>query len=168
MQDSIGGLPTDTRSRRYLERFPNSKLVRKLRERGELGPDERVVAGFPMSKVSPAINLTALIGLLPGLLAVLIVQRFSYLVVTDRRVLVTRWSTTGTNIDRVLSLDRPVYLSLSETPKKSHFFGNKVRFPQEIAGFLGRDKAYAQLGLVAAYGFQEARSAAEAPHTSTT
>ena len=158
MQESAAGPQVPPMGRRFLER-QKGKVEQSLRERGELAADERVVSGLPLVKVSPAIGLTAIAGVLPGVILTLIVQRTCYLLVTDRRVLVTGWSISGTKSDRLLSLDRPVRLALAENPKKSHFFGNKVRLPREIADFLGRDTARATLGLVAEHAFGEARAA---------
>lgn len=152
--------PPDKRSRFFLRKFPNNRFIRKLRTAGVLSPDEQVLSGLPMSKRSPAVVLFAILGVLPALLVLFALQRFCYLILTNRRILVTRWSVTGTRPDGMLELQYPVHLSLSENPKPSHFFGNKVRFPQEIAQFLGRETAYTQLGNVADYAFRQARGSA--------
>jgi hypothetical protein len=157
MADAMTGAPTDRLSQRYLGRLEKLKAVRNLREKGELGADEQVLAGVPMFKRSPGISLVVLIGILPGLLTVLLAQRICTLIVTNRRVLMTGWSMSGSKAEQVLTLNRPVHLALSETPKKSHYFGNKVRLPAEIVTFLGRDVAYAQLGILAEYAFRVAR-----------
>lgn len=157
--------PPDKRSRFVLRKFPNNRFIRKLRAAGVLAADEQVIAGVPMSKRSPAIVLLAVVGILPALIVLFTLQRFSVLIVTNRRVLVTPWSMNGKKAEGMLQLNRPVNLALTENPKPSHFFGNKVRLSQEIAQFLGRETTYTQLGNVADYAFREARGtgAGDAP-----
>lgn len=157
MADPMTGAPSDRFSQRYLGRLEKTKAVRNLREKGELGADEQIIAGVPLFKRSPGINMVVLIGILPGVLTVLFAQRLCTLLVTNRRVLVTGWSMGGSKAEQVLALNRPVHLALSETPKKGHTFGNKVRLPGEISSFLGRETAYAQAGLLADYAFRVAR-----------
>lgn len=130
------------------------------REAGVLGPDDEVEATVQLTKFSPAMILLILVGIVPGILLLLLFQRFCLVLVTGHEVIVTGWALgTKKSLRKVLRLARPQRLTLSEPPKRSHFFGNKVQLPAEIATFLGRDIAYAQFGMMADEAFEVARTA---------
>jgi hypothetical protein len=153
--------PTDRVAKRYLERLPKNAWIRKAGEAGVLGADEQVVVCLPMFKLSPSFGLLIFVGLLPAIIFAIFVQRTSYLYVTNRRVVVTSFGRSAKKmLQSVLSLDRPVHLALAQDPRPSHYFGNKVTLPPDIASFLGKPTVYAQLGTVADYAFRVARTPA--------
>lgn len=153
---------TDRASKRFHENLPKNRFVRKLRETGVLGPDDQVVAAAPMLKLPPAVALTVWLGLLPGLIVLIGYQRQCWLIVTQRDVVLTGLFRSSPKPDQAIRVPRPVYLSLAENPKPSHFFGNKVALPPEIASRLGRGTLNAVNGNLADHAFGLARTPGQA------
>jgi hypothetical protein len=136
------------------------KTIAAARERGVLAPDDDVQAVAQLVRYNPAIVLLFLVGLIPGFVAMLGFQRQCFLLVTAGHVVFTRWTLYGgpKAVAEPLRLERPIQLALSEQPKKSHFFGNRVVFPPEVAQFLGKDAGHAQFGNAADEAFRIART----------
>jgi hypothetical protein len=153
---------TDRASKRFHANLPKNRVLRKLREVGILGPNEQVLAAVPLLKLPQAVALTVWLGLLPGLIILIGFQRQCWVIVTDRDVVLTGFFQKSPKPDRAIRVPRPVYLSLAENPKPSHFFGNKVTLPPEIASRLGRGTLQAVNGNLADYVFGVARTPAEA------
>jgi hypothetical protein len=149
---------SDRASKRFHENLPKNRFLKKLREVGILGPDEQVLAVAPMMKLPQAVALTVWLGLLPGLIILIGFQRQCWLIVTDRDVVLTGFFQKAPKPEQAIRVPRPVYLSLAENPKPSHFFGNKVTLPPEIASRLGRETLQAVNGNLADYAFSLART----------
>ena len=167
---SPAGLPTrDQRSVRALDKLAKGKAVRAARQYGLLDPDEEVVGGVVLFKRTPILNLliNPLLGVLPGLIIVLALQRYALLIVTDRRVILTPWYWNGPKkkFDEAMHLGRPVPIGrLTETPRSVSQFGAKAMLAPDAQALLGRSDAYVQWGVNAAYAFRYAETA---PSTST-
>lgn len=120
------------------------------RNTGLIGSDDEVVGMALLSKRPPYLGL-------------LMIQRYSTVLVTEREVFVTPWVANmgpfQSSLSNALRLRRPQRLSLSEQPKRAHFLGNNVSLPESMAAFLGQDAAHVQYGLVAENGFKLAGTA---------
>lgn len=140
--------------------LPKNPYAKALVQGGVIGADD-IAAGVQLFKYSPGFQFLILVGIVPGLIFGVGFQRFCFLFVTDREVVVTPFGTAAKNAaSHALRLQRPVELALAEDPKPMHNFGNKVQLPREIGEFLGRDIVYAQLGNVADDAFRIARTPA--------
>jgi hypothetical protein len=161
---------TDRASKRFHANLSKNRVVKKLRESDVLRPDDQVVAVAPLLKYPQSIGLLVWVGLLPGLIALFGFQRQCWVIVTRSDVVVTGFFSALRSAlpkaERGLRLSRPVYFSLADQPRPSHFFGNKVTLPPEVATPLGRETLSALNGNLADYAFGLARTPSEmAPGT---
>jgi hypothetical protein len=141
------------------------KTIAAAREQGVLASDDHVEAVAQLLKYNPGIWFLLLVGVLPGFVAVFGFQRQCSLIVTTRHVIFSRWANLfgiGKSAAQTLNLNRPVQLALSQEPKKSHAFGNRVELPPQVAEFLGRNRAYAAFGNAADEAFRIARTPSDA------
>jgi hypothetical protein len=147
----------------WARRLPRNAAVKAAVESGLCKPDE-VRAGVQLVKYNPGYILLFLVGIIPGFIFVLGVQRGCFLLVTDREVIVSpfygAWGAKRA-MGEAMKLERPVQVALAEDPKPVHNFGNKLQLPREIAEFLGTDTVYAQMGRVADDAFGIARAPTE-------
>jgi len=156
---------TDRASKRFHANLSKNRVLKKLRESGVLRPDDQVLAVAPLLKYPQSIGLLVWVGILPGLIALFGYQRQCWIIVTPRDVVVTGFfsalRSAVPRAERGMRLSRPVYFSLADQPRPSHFFGNKVTLPPEVAALLGRETLSAVNGNMADYAFGLARTPSE-------
>ena len=125
---------TDTTKSAEIKPETTARITTDARRAGVLSPDDELLGWL------------ALAG--PGGMAG---SRISYLLVTQRQVILTSWvsglKTSGLSHmgfsaeTRVLRLDRPQDVRLQKPAGRHAWTGNKILLTTELANFLGRDTA---------------------------
>lgn len=105
----------------------------RMRQAGILAENEEVEGAVMLSRHSSLMDLIA---------AISFTQRYSWMIVTNRRVLFTRWAQGGKISGPVTTVARPVNMTLAD-PTKNHVGRNRVILPPEVASVLGGARAYA-------------------------
>ena len=158
----------DQKSAKLFRKLANGKQVRAAREQGVLDANEEIVGCVALLKRPASINQGAVMAcivpvLFPVSLAVIFsVQRWSLLLVTPKRVVLTPWYVFSPKkkFDQALRTDRPLEVArLTEPAKSVHTWGTKAMLSPQAQAFLGRQSAYLITGRLAedAFRFASAR-----------